>query len=123
MGGDRGAGVYVISVAAHRAGVHIRTLRIYEVEGLLSPERTPGNQRHFSDEDLERVRLIRLLTQQFGLSLAGVKLLFALREADRFEFEELVEFAEGKDFERRPVAGDHLEETAPGAGQEESRNG
>ena len=123
MGGDGRAGLYVISVAGRLAGVHIRTLRIYEVEGLLSPERTPGYLRHFSDEDLERVRLIRFLTQQFGLSLAGVKLLFALHEAGRFEFRELVAFADGKDFERRDAPGARSEEAAPGAGQEEHPHG
>jgi MerR family transcriptional regulator/heat shock protein HspR len=76
--------VYVISIAAGLAGCHPRTLRIYEEEGLLDPVRTDTNIRLYSDEDLERVRAIRYLTQTRGVNLAGVKLLLQLREAADF---------------------------------------
>lgn len=72
--------VYFISVAASLAGCHPRTLRIYEEEGLLEPVRTGSNIRLYSDQDLERVRCIRYLTQVRGVNLAGVKLLLQLRE-------------------------------------------
>lgn len=72
--------VYVISVAASLAGCHPRTLRIYEEEGLVDPVRTQTNIRLYSDDDLERVRVIRYLTQRRGVNLAGVKLLFQLRD-------------------------------------------
>jgi MerR family transcriptional regulator/heat shock protein HspR len=73
--------VYVISIAASLAGCHPRTLRIYEEEGLLDPVRTNTNIRLYSDEDLDRVRAIRYLTQNRGVNLAGVKLLLQLRDA------------------------------------------
>ncbi|HEV8670013.1 MAG TPA: MerR family transcriptional regulator [Candidatus Limnocylindria bacterium] len=73
--------VYVISIAAGLAGCHPRTLRIYEAEGLLDPVRTQTNIRLYSDEDLERVRVIRYLTQVRGVNLAGVKLLLHMRDA------------------------------------------
>jgi MerR family transcriptional regulator, heat shock protein HspR len=73
--------VYVISIAASLAGCHPRTLRIYEEEGLVDPVRTDTNIRLYSDDDLERVRAIRYLTQQRGVNLAGVKLLLQLRDA------------------------------------------
>lgn len=76
--------VYVISIAAGLAGCHPRTLRIYEEEGLLDPVRTDTNIRLYSDEDLERVRAIRYLTQTRGVNLAGVKLLLQLRDAADF---------------------------------------
>jgi MerR family transcriptional regulator/heat shock protein HspR len=76
--------VYVISIAAGLAGCHPRTLRIYEEEGLLDPVRTNTNIRLYSDEDLERVRAIRYLTQTRGVNLAGVKLLLQLRDAADF---------------------------------------
>jgi MerR family transcriptional regulator, heat shock protein HspR len=76
--------VYVISIAASLAGCHPRTLRIYEEEGLLDPVRTDTNIRLYSDEDLERVRAIRYLTQTRGVNLAGVKLLLQLRDAADF---------------------------------------
>lgn len=71
--------VYVISVAADLTGTHPRTLRIYEAKGLVSPARR-NNNRLYSDRDLERVRLIRRLTQEMGLNLAGVKVLLEVYE-------------------------------------------
>ena len=76
--------MYVISIAAGLAGCHPRTLRIYEEEGLLDPVRTDTNIRLYSDDDLERVRAIRYLTQTRGVNLAGVKLLLQLRNAADF---------------------------------------
>jgi MerR family transcriptional regulator/heat shock protein HspR len=73
--------VYVISIAAGLAGCHPRTLRIYEEEGLVDPVRTDSNIRLYSDEDLRRVRIIRYLTQQRGVNLAGVKMLLQFRDA------------------------------------------
>lgn len=73
--------VYVISIAAGLAGCHPRTLRIYEEEGLLVPVRTGTNIRLYSDEDLQRVRVIRYLTQVRGVNLAGVKLLLQFHDA------------------------------------------
>lgn len=72
--------VYVISVAAELVRVHPRTLRIYEVEGLLCPARTPTNIRLYSENDIRRVLWIRHLTQNLGVNLAGVRVLFELEE-------------------------------------------
>jgi MerR family transcriptional regulator/heat shock protein HspR len=72
--------VYVISVAAELVRVHPRTLRIYEVEGLICPARTPSNIRLYSEEDIRRVTWIRHLTQNLGVNLAGVRILFELEE-------------------------------------------
>ena len=72
--------VYVISVAAKLVSVHPRTLRIYEGEGLVCPARTPTNIRLYSDQDLRRVLWIRHLTQNLGVNLAGVRILFELEE-------------------------------------------
>ncbi len=72
--------MYVISIAAGLAGCHPRTLRIYEEEGLLEPVRTETNIRLYSDDDLQRVRVIRYLTQRRGVNLAGVKLLLQFHD-------------------------------------------
>ena len=72
--------VYVISVAAGIVSVHPRTLRIYEDEGLVCPARTPTNIRLYSEEDIRRVMWIRHLTQNLGVNLAGVRILFELEE-------------------------------------------
>jgi MerR family transcriptional regulator/heat shock protein HspR len=72
--------VYVISVAARIVRLHPRTLRIYEDEGLLCPARTPTNIRLYSENDIRRILWIRHLTQDLGVNLAGVRLLFELEE-------------------------------------------
>lgn len=77
---DPGRPVYVISVAAGIVDVHPRTLRIYEDEGLLCPARTPTNIRLYSENDLRRVLWIRHLTQDRGVNLAGIRILFELEE-------------------------------------------
>ena len=72
--------VYVISVAASIVSVHPRTLRIYEDAGLVCPARTPTNIRLYSENDIRRVMWIRHLTQNLGVNLAGVRILFELEE-------------------------------------------
>jgi MerR family transcriptional regulator/heat shock protein HspR len=59
---------------------HPRTLRIYEDEGLLAPARTPTNIRLYSENDIRRILWIRRLTQERGVNLAGVRILFELEE-------------------------------------------
>lgn len=72
--------VYVISVAASIVSAHPRTLRIYEDEGLICPARTPTNIRLYREEDIRRILWIRHLTQNLGVNLAGVRILFELEE-------------------------------------------
>ena len=77
---DPGRPCFVISVAAGLVHAHPRTLRIYEDEGLLAPARTPTNIRLYSENDIRRILWIRRLTQERGVNLAGVRLLFELEE-------------------------------------------
>jgi MerR family transcriptional regulator/heat shock protein HspR len=71
--------LYVISVAADLAGVHPQTLRIYERKGLLSPQRTAGNTRRYSERDVDRLRQIQRLTQDEGVNLAGVRIIMEMQ--------------------------------------------
>ena len=68
---DRNRPLYMISVAAELAGVHPQTLRTYEQKGLVTPQRTSGNTRMYSQADIERLELINELTSE-GINLAGV---------------------------------------------------
>src|SRR6202795_5369318 len=74
---------YMISIAAEVVGMHPQTLRIYESKGLVSPQRTRGNTRLYSEADLERLRLIQQLTTELGLNLAGVEHVIRLEEQMR----------------------------------------
>lgn len=71
-------GLYIISVAARLTAMHPQTLRKYERVGLIRPSRTGGSLRLYSEKDLARLRLIRNLTDTFGLNLAGVRLVMEL---------------------------------------------
>jgi len=73
-------GVYIISVAARILDMHPQTLRKYEKLGLINPGRTIGMLRLYSTEDIKKVRLIRFLSDELGLNLAGVQ--FALAAFD-----------------------------------------
>ena len=68
---DRNRPVYMIGVAAELAGVHPQTLRTYEQKGLVTPQRTSGNTRMYSQADIERLEFINELTSE-GINLAGV---------------------------------------------------
>jgi MerR family transcriptional regulator, heat shock protein HspR len=71
---------YMISVAADLVGMHPQTLRIYEQKGLVRPKRTAGNTRLYSENDLERLRLVQRLTTELGLNLAGVEHVLRLED-------------------------------------------
>ena len=71
---------YMISVAAELVGMHPQTLRIYESKGLVSPKRTRGNTRLYSEADLDRLRLVQRLTGELGLNLAGVEVVLRMED-------------------------------------------
>jgi DNA-binding transcriptional MerR regulator len=64
-------GVYGISVASELSGIGLQTLRLYERRGLLTPGRTDGGTRRYSDDDLERLQRITELAEQ-GVNLVGI---------------------------------------------------
>lgn len=74
-------GVYVISVAARLLEMHPQTLRKYERAGLVTPSRSEGLLRLYSDQDLNRLRMVKHLVDHWGMNLAGVEV--ALELLDR----------------------------------------
>lgn len=71
---------YVISVAARMIGIEAHTLRYYERLGLVQPERSSGNIRLYSEEDIERLRYIKALMSDCGVNLAGVEVALRLMQ-------------------------------------------
>ena len=69
-----------ISVAAEMLDMHPQTLRKYERLGLIQPSRTVGSMRLYSREEVERLRLIKRLVEEFGINLAGVQRLLLIAE-------------------------------------------
>ena len=78
-GRDRDKPLYMISVAAELTGMHPQTLRVYEQKGLVTPGRSRGNTRLYSQADIERLNLISKLTDE-GINLAGVVRILDMRE-------------------------------------------
>ena len=71
---DADAARYQIGEVADRTGVTQRTLRFYEERELITPaERMEGGFRLYSENDIERVMLIKRLQELLGLSLADIK--------------------------------------------------
>ncbi len=77
---DKDKAVYMISVVARMLGVHPQTLRLYEREGFIRPSRTVGGVRLYSQDDVERIRLVMTLTRELGVNLAGVEVILSMRE-------------------------------------------
>lgn len=72
--------IYLISMAARMLDMHPQTLRKYERLGLVRPSRTVGSMRVYTDDELERLRLIKKLVDEMGVNLAGVQRLLDVAE-------------------------------------------
>jgi MerR family transcriptional regulator, heat shock protein HspR len=73
-------GYFSISVVAKMFSVHQQTIRMYEKEGLITPKRSEGNTRLFSEEDVDRLEEIIHLTHNMGINLSGVEMILKLQK-------------------------------------------
>lgn len=73
-------GYYSISVVAKMFSVHQQTIRMYEKQGLITPKRSDGNTRLFSEEDVDRLEEVIYLTHKVGVNLAGVEIILKLQK-------------------------------------------
>ncbi len=87
--------VYSIRVAASLVGLHVQTLRYYERSGLVSPQRSSGNVRYYSDEDVEHIRRIKGLIDELGVNLAGVEVILRMGE-QLAQMEQAIRTLEGR---------------------------
>ena len=88
------ARTFLISVAAELAGMHAQTLRTYDRLGLVSPSRTSGGGRRYSERDVDLLRQVQRLSQDEGVNLAGIKRIIELTnqvEALRARLQEMAE--------------------------------
>ena len=75
---SRESRTFLISVAAELAGMHAQTLRTYDRLGLVSPQRSSGGGRRYSERDVELLREVQRLSQDEGVNLAGIKRIIEL---------------------------------------------
>ncbi len=119
--------VYVISVAAQLAGMHAQTLRQYDRLGIVSPSRTLGGGRRYSSRNIAALREVQRLSQEEGVSLAGVRRIMHLEGQVRdlrTEIAELSRRLEQAESGRRVfAAGRAGEVVAVPAGQRPTRAG
>ena len=78
MSKSEGSRTFLISVAAQLAGMHAQTLRTYDRLGLVSPQRSTGGGRRYSQRDVELLREVQRLSQEEGVNLAGIKRIIEL---------------------------------------------
>ncbi len=103
---DKKRPLFMISVVAEMFSVHPQTLRLYEREGLLQPQRV-GGARLYSQEDIERIRMILGLTKELGVNKAGVDIILRMRrrlDIMHKEMDEMMEYLEKdikREFEKR----------------------
>jgi MerR family transcriptional regulator/heat shock protein HspR len=75
---ESSARTILISVAAELAGMHAQTLRTYDRLGLVSPSRSSGGGRRYSERDVDLLREVQRLSQDEGVNLAGIKRIIEL---------------------------------------------
>ena len=86
---------YVISVAARMCGVRSYTLRYYEKIGIIEPSRSEGNIRLYSDEDIAKIKQMKTLMEDLGITIAGAEVI--LRMAQRImDLQNRVEYLENE---------------------------
>lgn len=76
----RKKGYFSISAVAKMFSVHQQTIRLYEKEGFISPKRSEGNTRLFSEEDVNQLEEVIYLTHKLGINLAGVEMILRLQK-------------------------------------------
>src|ERR1700742_3573137 len=91
---DREARTFLISVAAELAGMHAQTLRTYDRLGLVTPRRTSGGGRRYSQHDVDLLREVQRLSQHDGVNLAGIKRIIELTNQVEALKSRLMEMAE-----------------------------
>lgn len=77
---NRKKGYFSISAVAKMFTVHQQTIRLYEKEGLITPKRSEGNTRLFSEEDISKLEEIVHLTHVLGINVAGVQMILKLKK-------------------------------------------
>ena len=80
MKAQRKKGYFSISAVAKMFTIHQQTIRLYEKEGLITPKRSDGNTRLFSEDDVSRLEEVIYLTHELGINLAGVQMIFKLKK-------------------------------------------
>lgn len=91
---DLNVGLLPIGAIAKSLGVHPRTLRIYDQQNILTPQRSDGDRRLYSFNDVEKAKLILFLTRNLALNLSGVKIIIAMLEKNKVKPKDYMSYIE-----------------------------
>lgn len=83
--------VYMISVVAKVLDIHPQTLRQYEREGLITPARSDGRIRLYSQRNIDEIKSILELTRELGVNIAGADIILKMRRQMEEMEEEIAE--------------------------------
>ncbi len=89
---------FTISQLARELNISTRSIRYYEEKGLISPQRTRGNQRVYNRRDRARLKLI-LRGKRFGYNLNEIAEMIGLTDVNMGETEQIkksLEYGEKK---------------------------
>ncbi len=78
---DEDTPLFTISVVARILGIHKQTLRIYDREGLVCPDRTPSNRRLYSEKDIKRLEYVSYLVHEKGVNISGAKIILKMLDS------------------------------------------
>ncbi len=88
MTGDKKKCTYTISQIAEELDISTRTLRFYEEKGLITPERTAGNQRIYTSRNKARMKLI-LRGKRFGFSMDEITEMIGMSNLETNEIQQI----------------------------------
>ncbi len=110
---------HMISWVAESYSIHPQTLRLYEREGLIRPNRSSGNTRLYDDETCQRLEFILTLTRDLGVNLAGVEVILNMKDqidALQAELERLMALVDREAKRRGTVPREHALALRPKGG-------
>ncbi len=84
--------VYLISVVAEMLDIHPQTLRQYEREGLVTPSRSNGKIRLYSQGDIDQIKEILYLTREKGINLSAVEFILKLEHENKILKNEICKY-------------------------------
>ena len=73
---------FTMAIAVKLTGIEAHRIRRFEEGGLLNPVRSEGNQRLFSEVDIEVIKKAAKLEDE-GINVEGIKAIFAIRKGER----------------------------------------
>jgi MerR family transcriptional regulator/heat shock protein HspR len=70
--------VYTLSTTSTLSSIPVHSIRQYIDKGLIIPYKKESNRNLFSQVDIQRLKYINRLLNEYGLNIAGIKMLLSI---------------------------------------------